>query len=473
MVLSSQVQATFNEIFLSNTQSVCPVCLRRIDAQRIQKGDIVYLKKVCPDHGLFEIPVWRGNSDRLINQPSRIPAFPEKPLAEVKEGCPFDCGLCPEHRQRPCCVLLEVTQRCDLVCPFCFASAGNTANSPHDPELSKIREWFQLLLDAGGPYNIQLSGGEPCVRDDLPEIIALGKEMGFKYFQVNTNGRRISRDIDFLSRLKAAGLSSVYLQFDGVTDSTYKVMRGKELLTEKIRAIVNCQQLNIGVVLVPTIKPGVNDHEIGEIVRFALKYHPVVRGVHYQPVSYFGRFPETPRDSDRITIPEVLSALHSQTDGLVDKAAFKPSGGPNRFCSFNGVFVVLEDGSLKAFIKKEDPNNRCIQNADTERLRLQSFVARNWVAPDLRTHPEPSKQKPHLGGWDSFLTRTKTHLFAITGMAFQDAWTFDLERVHDCCIMVLSPDLRMIPFCAYNLTSQSGQSLYRKSTGLNNENLSP
>lgn len=454
---------TSNGIVISHTKSVCPVCLKRIDAQRILRNETIYLRKKCLEHGQFETPVWRGELERLANAPLRIPAFPENPITQVVDGCPYDCGLCPDHRQRPCCVLLEVTQRCDLTCPFCFASAGGKANinKELDPNLDEIRDWYKLLLDHGGPYNIQLSGGEPCVRDDLPEIITIGKEMGFTYFQVNTNGRRISKDIDFLARLKSAGLSSVYLQFDGVSDSVYREMRGIDLLEEKIQAINNCKELNIGCVLVPTIKPGVNDHEIGKIVEFAIKQHPTVRGVHYQPVSYFGRYPKPPLDSDRITLPEIITSVCSQTNGLVEGAAFKPSGGPNRWCSFNGVFVILEDGSLRAFVKKEQSCSSAIQDANTERLRLQSFVARNWSAPTRENTQAGSSQKPRLGGWDSFLTRTKTHLFAITGMAFQDAWTFDLERVHDCCIMVLSPDKRMIPFCAYNLTSQSGKSLYR------------
>ncbi|NLF51687.1 MAG: radical SAM protein [Leptolinea sp.] len=456
-----------DEIVLSNTESVCPVCLKRIKAERVQKGDVIYLRKTCPEHGHFINPIWRGNLDRITNAPLRIPAFPEKALTEVKDGCPFDCGLCPEHRQRPCCVLLEVTQRCDLMCPFCYASAGGQANTNDylDPELEQIKSWYRLLLDNGGPYNIQLSGGEPCVRDDLPEIITIGKEMGFTYFQVNTNGRRISRDIGFLTRLKDAGLTTIYLQFDGVTDEIYREMRGADLLAEKKQAIRNCKELNIGCVLVPTIKPGVNDCQIGEIIKFALQNHPVVRGVHFQPVSYFGRFPQPPVETDRITLPEIISAVCSQTGGMVDQAAFKPSGGPNRWCSFNGVFVVLEDGSLRAFVKKELPCSCTVQDANTERLRLQSFVARNWAAPARDNTQTNNDERPSLGGWDSFLARTKTHLFAITGMAFQDAWTLDLERVQDCCIMVLSPDNRMIPFCAYNLTSQSGRSLYRKLPG--------
>ena len=124
----------------------------------------------------------------------KIPNHPKNELTQVVNGCPFDCGLCANHRQEPCCVLLDVTNRCDLGCPVCFASAGD--GTTEDPDISLIKFWFQRMLDAGGPYNIQLSGGEPCLRDDLSDIITLGKQMGFPYFQVNTNGLRIASDVD-------------------------------------------------------------------------------------------------------------------------------------------------------------------------------------------------------------------------------------------------------------------------------------
>jgi uncharacterized radical SAM superfamily Fe-S cluster-containing enzyme len=361
-------------------------------------------------------------------------------------------------------VLFELTQRCDLSCPVCYASAGGENNNRqhNDPDIETISNWYDLLLSSGGPFNIQLSGGEPCMRDDLPEIISMGREKGFTFFQLNTNGLRISRDKEYLSRLKEAGLSTVYLQFDGTTDEIFKKMRGRALLDQKIAAIQNCCDVNIGVVLVPTIKPGVNDNNIGNILRFGLKYHPVVRGVHFQPVSYFGRYPQAPADSDRITLPEVITAMQNQTDGQIQSSWFTPSGGPNRYCSFNGNFIVMEDGELKPIIKRQDHSCCCSpQDAEKERKKAQAFVARNWKAPEKENAASEPVISTSFGGWDAFLARAKTHLFAVSGMAFQDAWTMDLDRLHDCYIMIVSPDNRLIPFCAYNLTDSSGISYYR------------
>jgi 7,8-dihydro-6-hydroxymethylpterin dimethyltransferase len=461
MDLNSPVLLNNTESVLSTTQSVCPVCLRRVAAQRIVRDDDLYLVKTCPDHGRFDTVIRRGDLQTISIIPERTPAFPENPFTAVDQGCPYDCGLCPEHRQQPCCVLFELTQRCDLSCPVCYASASDGKNNS-DPNLETVSGWYDLLLSAGGPFNIQLSGGEPCMRDDLPEIISLGKQKGFTFFQLNTNGLRIARDKAYLSRLKEAGLSTVYLQFDGTSDTILKEIRGREILSQKIAAIQNCCDLNIGVVLVPTIKPGVNDKDIGNILRFALQYHPVVRGVHFQPISYFGRYPQNPADSDRITLPEIINAMQDQTGSLIQSSWFTPSGGPNRYCSFNGNFVVMEDGTLKPIIKKQSQSCCCApQDAAKERVKAQAFVARNWKAPESIEPTENPVVSTSFGGWDAFLARAKTHLFAISGMAFQDGWTMDLDRLHDCYIMVVSPDNRLIPFCAYNLTDTAGNSFYR------------
>jgi uncharacterized radical SAM superfamily Fe-S cluster-containing enzyme len=326
--------------------------------------------------------------------------------------------------------------------------------------LPTILFWFQNLMTAGGPFNIQLSGGEPCLRDDLPEIISLGKSLGFSFFQVNTNGLRLATDINFLKKLKDAGLSTVYLQFDGTHDGIYEKIRGNKLLPRKIAAIEHCVELQIGVVLVPTVVPGINSSDIGNILKFALKYQPVVRGVHFQPVSYFGRYPRPPQNQDRITLPEVITLLEEQTGGLVKKENFKPSSGENAHCSFHGNFVVMPNDKLEPLTWHEAAACCCKPvNAEDGRIKAQEFVSRTWAAPPI---DDPTiNNSLSLGEWDIFLTRARTHILSISGMAFQDSWTIDLERLRDCYILTVAPDGRLIPFCAYNLTSREGKPLYR------------
>jgi 7,8-dihydro-6-hydroxymethylpterin dimethyltransferase len=451
------------ETILAQTESVCPDCLTRLPALRILRGEDVFLEKTCPEHGFFSTIIWRGLPAYTSWVRPKTPSFPDHPFTGVDRGCPYDCGLCPQHQQQSCCVLLEVTQRCDLGCPVCFAGAGS--NPAPDLSFAEIDAWYRRLLLAGGPFNIQLSGGEPCVRNDLPQIIAIGRSYGFSFFQLNTNGLRLARDPTYLAELKTAGLSTVFLQFDGTDDAIYQHIRGRELLAKKMAVIERCAQAGLGVVLVPTLIPGINTHNIGSIIRLALAHMPTVRGVHFQPISYFGRYPQdplrNPPDQSRITIPEVIQALEKQTAGLVETASFCPPGGENAACSFHGNFVLMPDGALKALTRHKSAAC-CSQPVAAAQgaARSREFVAQHWSSPAVLTN-RPVFQSPSLGEWDVFLERKRTHTFCISGMAFQDAWTLDLQRLRDCYIHTASPDGRLVPFCAYNLTDRQGRSLYR------------
>lgn len=444
---------------LYQTESICPECLTRIPATHVLYGENIYLEKTCPKHGDFRTIIWRGKPSFSSWVRPKTPSFPKFPRTEVRDGCPYDCGLCSDHRQHSCSVLLEVTQRCDLHCPICFADAGSVPSK--DWSMSEIASCFKSLLAIGGPFNIQLSGGEPCIRDDLPDIIRLGRSYGFTFFQLNTNGLRLAHDSAFLSELKSAGLSTVFLQFDGIHEMIYEQIRGRKLFDIKMATIDRCKKLGIGVVLVPTLVPGINLDDIGNIIQLALKQMPTVRGVHFQPISYFGRYPESPTDESRITMPEIIRAIDKQTDGLIPMAAFCPPGCENAACSFHGNFVLMPDGSLKPLTRLKSIECCCKPTvAEEGAVRAREFVANNWVAPN----PNPElleSRSPSLGEWDIFLERKRTHTFCISGMAFQDAWNLDLERLKDCCIHVASRDGRLIPFCAYNLTDCQGRSLYR------------
>jgi uncharacterized radical SAM superfamily Fe-S cluster-containing enzyme len=446
-----------SETILSTTESVCPECLAVLPAERVRRDDAIYLRKTCPEHGTFETVVWRGADSYAGWARPKIPAYPERPGTAVTHGCPYDCGLCADHRQQTCTALLEITQRCNLHCPVCFADAAH--QPPTDPDLATVESWYRMLLVSNGPCNVQLSGGEPTVRRDLPEIIRLGRELGFGFIQINTNGLRLAEDPAYAATLRAAGLSSVFLQFDGTESNIFEALRGRPLLAQKIAAIENCAANDIGVILVPVLKPGVNDHNIGEIVHFALRYAPAVRGVHFQPISYFGRYPIAPTDADRITIPDVIQAIVRQTNGLVQTESFAPPGCENALCSFHGNFVLMPNGRLIPWSKNEPQSCGCQPaSAADGAAKARSFVASNWIAlGDV----VPVSNGPSLGEWDVLLQRAKTHTFFISGMAFQDAWTLDLERLRDCCIHTVSPDGRLIPFCAYNLTDRNGRALYR------------
>jgi uncharacterized radical SAM superfamily Fe-S cluster-containing enzyme len=181
-----------------------PICLNRISAKRITAGERVDLVKVCPDHGFF----WNGRLSLDEWRRSKVPAILCAVPDETQQGCPFDCGLCREHRQRSCTVLLEVTRRCNLYCPVCFA--GSQADAATDPSLQELRSWYQKTMRLDPGSNVQLSGGEPTVRDDLPEMVAAGREAGFEFIQLNTNGIRLTNDRGYIKGLKKAELASVF-----------------------------------------------------------------------------------------------------------------------------------------------------------------------------------------------------------------------------------------------------------------------
>jgi hypothetical protein len=436
------------------TASLCPHCLARIPATLAPDGEDVVMTKRCPSHGSFRTVVWRGG-------PSLAGWKRPKPVARVashrtatRKGCPFDCGICPEHRQVGCTGLLELTQRCNLSCPVCFADSG--ATGAVDPSLEVIAGWYRRILEVDGLCSIQLSGGEPTLRDDLPEILALGRQHGFTFLQLNSNGLRLAADPDYARSLKQAGLVSVFLQFDGVDDAIYRKLRGRPLLREKLRAIEHCIAAGLGVVLVPTLVPGVNSGHLGEIIRAALELGPGVRGVHFQPAAHFGRFPDA--GAARMTLPEVMTAIEQQTHGLVSVAHFRPPGCEHERCSFHGSFI-RQDGGLRPL---STSGQACCARPGSDVARTVALVARQWAAPRRLHRPagQPLGARPPMT-LDDFLQESTEHSFTLSGMAFQDVWTLDLERLSACCIHVAAPDGRLIPFCAYNLTASDGTPLYR------------
>ena len=463
---------------LGVTESLCPVCLSRIPAERVAEDDNVFLHKRCDEHGEFKAVIWRGVESFVEwGGGCRIPARPPICGSMAERGCPFDCGLCPDHQQHTCCVVLDVTERCNLACPVCFASAGHSAKA--DPTTDDIVGWCRKLIELGGPFNLHLSGGEPTTRRDLPEIIRRVRSLGFTYIQLNTNGIRLARNADYAQELRDAGLTCVFLQFDGVSDDVFQTIRGKALLEDKLKAIANCGRHELGVVLVPTLVPGVNTSQIGAILRTAIHLAPAVRAVHFQPVSYFGRYPAGRTDADRITFPEVISLIEQQTEGVFKTSEFYPASGENPYCSFHGKFWLDADKRITPAPRAQ--TSCCgpvVEQSDAGLVQLgapaakpgelvrraQRFVAQHWSYPSAPAQTRnPSAGGIDLSSFDEFLTDKKIS-FCVSGMAFQDAWNIDLERLRECFLHVLSPDQKLVPLCAYNLTGACGQTLYRSST---------
>jgi len=335
---------------------------------------------------------------------------------------------------------------------------------PLDPDLGEVEDMLHAIVDAGGPYPIQLSGGEPTLSNDLPEIVALAKELGFYHVQINTHGLRFARDKQYLQKLKEAGADLIYMQFDGVSDDIYRKICGESLFDLKVNAIKNCAEAKIAVQLVPTIIPGINDHQIGEIVSFGKGMMPVVKGIHFQPVSYFGRFPATPSDQNRITIPDVLRAMESQTGGEIKAANFLPRRARDSHCGFSGFFVLQDDNKLisTTVFKPHEPSFGRAPCGNSPADHVRRFIAEKSRFIDPLPMAQTTCCSESKYSFGNLIERSRAYSLSISGMPFQDAWTIDLERLQGCCIHVITRYKELIPFCSYYLTDSTGQRIGRQ-----------
>lgn len=441
---------------IGETQSLCPHCLRTIPAEKIAENDSVYLVKTCPEHGAFKVLIWQGVEDyRDLQRYACVFSPPEKIAVQTKGTCPEVCGLCPDHKQHTCLVVLEVTNRCNLKCPVCFASANERYK--FHPTIDEIRKMYQTILDyVQHPIVVQISGGEPTIRDDLPEIVKLGKSMGIDYIEVNTNGIRLGEDLDYLRRIKDAGVSSLYFSFDGVTGDVYTKTCGRDLLEPKLRALENCRKVEMGVTLVCVVAPGINLHQVGDVIQFAKKWIPTVKGIHFQPLSYFGRYPKVPEDEDRVVLPDLLREIEKQTDGEIRFDSFIPTSCANVHCDAKSMSVLLEDGSLLPLTTRALGPPRDTKNVATK-TRKEICDLWRYIEESVSTSSEEELD----GTWLGFIERAKTKYLTISAMPFQDVWTVEAERLQGCCIHTVTPDGKLIPFCLFNINSLDGKTLYR------------
>jgi len=302
------------------TSSLCPECKRKIDALVYAEGDIVWMKKECPEHGEFREKYWesvkmyeRERRHGAVGVPTLNPNVDTNGL-----NCPFDCGLCTRHKSHTALANIVATNRCDLSCWYCFFYAKE-GQPIYEPSLEQIRAMVRnLRQEKPVPCNaVQITGGEPTLRKDLIDIIRICKEEGIDHVQVNTDGINFAFNPDLVRRIREAGTNTVYMSFDGMTPKS-----NPKNHWEAPYAIENCRKVGMGIVLVPTVIKGINDGEVGQMINFALNHNDVIRGVNFQPVSLVGRMPQKQREQQRITIPKIIENIEEQTNGMVTKEDF-------------------------------------------------------------------------------------------------------------------------------------------------------
>jgi uncharacterized radical SAM superfamily Fe-S cluster-containing enzyme len=445
---------------LAGTKALCPTCLRLLPAETIERDGSVYLRRECEQHGRSETLVlsdaaWWHWSRRFV-RPGRAPV---EHATESVNGCPYDCGFCPEHRQHACVTVFEITEACNLACPACFAGDAHAVHRT----LDEVRGMAEGLLRAeGGQADVvMLSGGEPTLHPRFLEVADLVAAMPISYLVVNTNGVRIARDAGFARALADRDLL-VYLQFDGFTPETYGALRGRsDLLDVKLQALEHLEATGARVVLVATLVKGLNDHEIGEIVRFGAE-HPAVRAVSLQPQFGEGRF--VPFDpGDRITVTDVIDAIDS-TSGLFTRDDFVPIPCCDPMCTA-ATYAWINDGEVipvTQLVPVEDyldyventsmPNLSDAFRADVDEMRetlLRLYSKGSPAGSDRQAEAFVCACDPVFAEFDRIVD-FPGEVFAITLEGFMDRFIFDATRVTSCCIQEALPDGRIIPFCAFN-----------------------
>ncbi len=447
-------QSVRNHIFHEITRSLCPECGQVIDAQVLIRDNSVYLRKHCLEHGWHEALV-SSDADWYLNafKYNKPGAIPHGFATAVEHGCPCDCGLCPEHQQHTCVGVIEITTRCNLVCPTCFADSG----AGFDLSLAQVESMLDRLLEMEGhPEVVQISGGEPTVHPQVLDILAAANARGIRCVMLNTNGLRLAQEPDFVRQL-AEYRPFIYLQFDGVSAQSHKALRGQDLRAIKRQALDHVAEAGLHAMLVATLVQGVNDSEIGDILRFGLA-HPAVLGVTYQPVAYTGRCLNHHDPLHRITVPQVLHALEMQTEGLFRVSDFRPVPCPHPICSactcayVDGERVIPiprllnVDDYLDFLTNSAGPVISDELGPSLEALWSMAAVAGsdkitdalNCVACGISI---PPSSNPELSPEQFFMINTH---------GFMDEHTFDLKRLMKCCVHELLPDGRAVPFCAYN-----------------------
>ncbi len=333
--LESQTAQSKDVEIIRTTTSLCPECMKHVEAEIYVDPETnwVMMRKSCEEHGEFKDKLsihpedykWQQKYTEEVGSTvnnSTKPEYTSSGIKKINKGCPYDCGLCENHKSAPNICLIDITNRCNLTCPICFANASAMGYvvEPTFEELTRIMEHFRSMKPIPAPL-LQISGGEPTVRDDLPDIIRKGVELGFTEIMVTTNGVRFGKSIEFMKKCMDAGMNAIYLQFDATDDpEVWKKIRGVNLWPLKKRVIENARKIGFyGVMLVPVIAKGVNDHCIGAIMDYAKDNCDLVSGVVFQPVSLTGRISFEDLMDIRYTTSDLKDAINAHTNNAITK----------------------------------------------------------------------------------------------------------------------------------------------------------
>ncbi len=442
-------------MFYDIAVSICATCYQRVEGKIVFQDGGVYLLKWCPQHGRERV-LLADDVDYYRRCREVFIKTPEQPLrynTGLKWGCPYDCGLCPEHEQHSCLSLVEICDHCNLNCPICYADSGTAR-----PEFRTLAE-IEFMLDAvvhneGQPDVVQISGGEPTIHPDFFRVLDAAKARPIRHLMVNTNGIRIAEDEEFAARL--AGYMpdfEVYLQFDSFERDPLMQLRGADLRSVRERALERLNRHNISTTLVVTLKKGANDGEIGKIVDFALA-QKCVRGVTLQPIQAAGRLEKFDPARDRLTLTEVRRKLLAQTNVFRPEDVIPVPCHPDSLAmayalKMNGKIVPLTSLIDPQVLLNGGRNTIVYENDDAVRAGIFKLFATNHSPQSgAGTLRDLLCCLPRL---DAPPALTYENIFRVIIMQFIDAHSFDVRSVKKTCVHIVHPDGRLIPFDTYNL----------------------
>jgi len=454
------------DLFLTATQSFCHLCgnlNHLIDTHIVSKDNEVFLRKFCPKCGESMVKI---STDfeyyKLCDDYLKAPDLPEKPLTKVLRGCPFDCGVCPQHQNHPCLALFNITDECNMKCHICYYAAEPGLGNHRS--MQSIEKMLSTLLETESePDLIQVTGGEPTTHPEIVKILKYLKASPVRHLMLNTNGIKIAEDESFVKELKALGGGfEVYLQFDSLTPSVLKDIRAQDMSKVRLKALAMLEKYNISTTLVMVVKKGLNEHEIPEVIRFSRTYR-CVRGIVFQPVEEAGRV-EASGDF-RITLSEIRQIIIDDSNNPFTKEDMIPLPcDPHKIGVGYAAKTMKKDEEGKAFanlfpVTGQLPKSLITEHKGTvifekDKAFVKSVIDTVSLDTAMGTGILKDKVKKKLFCcWPSFLTPEDMgyeNVYRLVISEFSDIVNFDAINIKRECNFMIEEE-RIIPFSTYNM----------------------
>jgi uncharacterized radical SAM superfamily Fe-S cluster-containing enzyme len=449
-------------LFYDTTSSVCSTCLRVVEAKIIVKDTNVFMDKWCPAHGTQRVLVSDDAEYYRLCREVYIkpPEMPERFNTRMEFGCPYDCGLCPDHMQHSCLTLVEITDHCNLRCPVCFAGSG-PERLTHKPLETVLAMLDAVVANEGTPDVVQISGGEPTLHPDFFAILDAARARPIRHLMVNTNGIRIAQDREFAARLAEYRQGfEVYLQFDSFEPAALKTLRGADLTRIHTQAIERLNELDISTTLVMTLKKDLNDGEIGKLIDYGLS-QPCVRGVTLQPIQDAGRVESYDARVNRLTVSEIRRRIAEQTQAFTLSDIIPVPCNPDTLAM---GYALKLGGSALPLTRLVDPQILLQGDANTITFEHDPAIKKQ-IFELFSTNQSPDGQAAKLSELLCCIPKVETpagvgyrDVFRVLIVQFMDALSLDIRALKKSCIHIAQPDGRLIPFESFNLFYRDGLS---------------